>query len=181
MTLWSKHIVPYIGVIPLKIGVSLYYYFLFLPMIFKPSKFPHSHFFIQNWFVQVLLVTFFRKEKESLPKLTSENLKTLKIHYIYRFYGGVSLKLIMYTFLNRKNSEPLWFYSYCLRNNGFQIFGCEFGEWFLFISWKKSPVKPWNIQNCCKEEFIEICFVSKILGETCVAPDSTTTKTFHVL
>ena len=38
-----------------------------------------------------------------------------------------------YTFLNRKNSESLWFYWYCLRNEGFQIFGCKFGEWILFV------------------------------------------------
>ena len=47
-------------------------------------------------------------------------------------------RLMWYTFLNRKNSESLWFYWYCLRNEGFQIFRCEFEEWFLFHSQKKS-------------------------------------------
>ena len=51
-----------------------------------------------------------------------------------------SLRYMWYTFLNKKKSESLWFCWYCLRNEGFQIFRCEFGELFLFLSLKKSPV-----------------------------------------
>ena len=37
-----------------------------------------------------------------------------------------SFKMMWYTFLNRKTSESLWFYWYCLRNEGFQIFEWDF-------------------------------------------------------
>ena len=43
-------------------------------------------------------------------------------------------------FRTEKKSESLWFCWYCLRNEGFPIFGYEFGEWFSFHSSKKSPV-----------------------------------------
>ena len=50
-------------------------------------------------------------------------------------------RLMWYTFLNRNRSELLWFNWYCLRNEGFQTFEYEFGQMFLFLCQKKSPVK----------------------------------------
>jgi hypothetical protein len=46
------------------------------------------------------------------------------------------IKIITGDFFSRKKQKSL-----CLRNEGFQIFGCKFGERFFFFSQKKSPVQ----------------------------------------
>jgi hypothetical protein len=105
---------------------------------------------------------FMRKEQKYLPKPPSENLKSLKFHNRIHSMEYFSIYIdVWYTFLNKKSLQSLWFYRYCLRNEGFQIFGCEFGEWFLFLSQKSHFYE----NSCFKMGFdFKNCFVEILLN-----------------
>ena len=62
--------------------------------------------------IQPVTGDFLRKEQKSLCKFTSENLKTLKFYHEMDSLLQFFIRLMWYTFLNRKNSDSLWFYWY---------------------------------------------------------------------
>ena len=86
------------------------------------------------WLLCTYTVDIFWERNKITPQT---HIRNFEIPFICSF----SFRLIWYTFLNRKNSKSLWFYWYCLRNEGFQFFRCHFGEWFLLLSQKKLPVQ----------------------------------------
>ena len=81
---------------------------------------------------------FLRKKQKSLLKITFENLKSLKFYYGIDSIMQFSLFIDVLHFSEQKK---FWIIVILLiLSEKWRIFGCVFGESFLFLSQKKSPV-----------------------------------------